>query len=92
MNMDKEINLRLYTVVGRDEVRIPLIKAVLTKASRSLLEINVKGSLEKPEITSKALPELDDTLQRILTNLENRGPARVPVIARPVEKPGGVQR
>jgi hypothetical protein len=92
MNMDKEINLRLYTVVGRDEIRIPLIKAVLAEASRSLLEINVKGSLEKPEITSKALPELDDTLQRILANLENRGPTRVPVIARPVEKPGGVQR
>ena len=74
MNLDRDINLRLYTVVGRDEIRIPLVKAVLAEASRKLLEINVKGSLEKPEISSTALPELDDTLQRILVDLENRPP------------------
>lgn len=89
MNLDRDINLRLYTVVGRGEIRLPLVKAVLAEASRKLLEINVKGSLENPQISSTALPELDDTLQRILVDLENR-PSR---IASPtVEEAAGMYR
>mgnify|MGYP001369813672 FL=1 len=89
MNLDKGINLRLYTVVGRDEIRLPLVKAVLAEASRKLLEINVKGSLENPQISSTALPELDDTLQRILVDLENRPPR----IASPIaEEAAGMYR
>ncbi|MEE2685958.1 MAG: hypothetical protein VYB09_06585 [Planctomycetota bacterium] len=92
MNLDREINLRLYTVVGRDEIRVPLVKAVLAEASRRLLEINVAGSLAKPEISSTALPELDDTLQRILVDLENRRPAVIPAVASPQPGSGGVFR
>ena len=92
MNLDREINLRLYTVVGRDEIRVPFIKAVLAEASRKLLEINVAGSLEKPEISSTALPELDDTLQRILVDLENRRPAVIPAVASPQPGSGEIFR
>ena len=92
MNLDREINLRLYTVVGRDEIRVPLVKAVLAEASRKLLEINVVGSLEKPEISSTALPELDDTLQRILVDLENRRPAVIPAVASPQPGSGEIFR
>ena len=39
MNLDRDINLRLYTVVGRDEIRLPLVKAVLAEVTAAAGEV-----------------------------------------------------
>ena len=83
MNVDREIDLKLYTAVGRGEIRVPIVSTVLAEASRSLMEINVVGKLDQPQIKRTAFPDLDDTMQRILADLEETLPGRPPTTAQP---------
>jgi len=72
MSFEEEINLNFYSRVGRQQVVIPIINAVLTEASKSLLQIEVVGTIGQPRVNSTAFPELDGAMERILKNLEPR--------------------
>ncbi|MBT4694729.1 MAG: hypothetical protein HOB73_15440, partial [Planctomycetaceae bacterium] len=78
MSFEEEINLNFYSRVGRQQIVIPIINAVLTEASKSLLQIEVVGTIGQPRVNSTAFPELDGAMERILKNLEPRiaAPAR----------------
>ena len=65
MNLDSEIHLKFYTVVGRDEFRVPLLDQVLGGASQELLEISVTGLLNDPHTSIRTLPNLTETLQQV---------------------------
>jgi hypothetical protein len=65
MDWNRRVNIDFYTLVGRQEIPVPLIRALLAEASRNILLIQVAGTVDEPVIKRKALPELDDTLQRI---------------------------
>ena len=84
MKFDSSIDLDFYAAVGqgRSNFEIPLLRNVLTEASRNLLKIEVVGSLEKPRVESTPLPELDETMERFFRDLNQR-------IARP-PNPGGM--
>ncbi|MEC7566583.1 MAG: hypothetical protein VX738_12955 [Planctomycetota bacterium] len=72
MSFDEEINLNFYSRVGRQQLALPLLNTVLSEASKSLLKIEVVGSVSQPRVNGTAFPELDDTMERILKNLEPR--------------------
>ncbi|MBT4843856.1 MAG: hypothetical protein HON92_00340, partial [Planctomycetaceae bacterium] len=72
MSFEEEINLNFYSRVGRQQIVIPIINAVLTEASKSLLQIEVVGTVGQPRVNSTAFPELDGAMERILKNLEPR--------------------
>jgi hypothetical protein len=72
MSFEEEINLNFYSKVGRQQIVIPIINAVLTEASKSLLQIEVVGTVGQPRVNSTAFPELDGAMERILKNLEPR--------------------
>jgi hypothetical protein len=72
MSFEEEINLNFYSRVGRQQIVIPIINAVLTEASKSLLQIEVVGTVGHPRVNSTAFPELDGAMERILRNLEPR--------------------
>jgi hypothetical protein len=65
MDLSRQINLDFYALVGREEFQLPLVKALLAEASKSILLIQVVGTVDQPQVIRKALPELDETLQRI---------------------------
>lgn len=65
MNLDRELNLRFYTRVGRSQIQLPLITSLLDEASRNILEIEVGGTLEEPNVRAKGFPEIDETLQQL---------------------------
>jgi len=69
LDLDNKINLSFYTLVGRSELRIPIVSSVLAEASRNLLKIQVVGTLDKPRVSGSAFPELDETMQNILNDL-----------------------
>ena len=69
LDFDNKINLSFYTLVGRSELRIPIVSSVLAEASRNLLKIQVVGTLDKPRVSGSAFPELDETMQNILNDL-----------------------
>ena len=65
MDLNRQINLSFYALVGRQEFQVPIVSALLAEASRNILRIQVAGSVDQPSVQRKALPELDETLQRI---------------------------
>ncbi len=71
-NFQQEISLDFYSLVGRDELQIPVLRYVLAEASKRILEIRVAGTLSQPEVQGTAFPELDETLRRLFPELGRR--------------------
>jgi len=65
MDLNRQVDLEFYALVGREEFQLPLVKALLARASKSILLIQVVGTADQPQVIRKPLPELDETLQRI---------------------------
>lgn len=70
MGLDKTLQLTFYTVVGRDEFRVPLISNVLGGASQQLMAINVDGPVDSPNIRKQALPALNEAMQQLQAELQ----------------------
>ena len=72
MNLQSQIDLTFYVLVGRGELEIPVIKQVVRAASQQLMLIRVGGTLQNPEPRQEALPALNQALQQIRNELESR--------------------
>ncbi len=72
MNFQSQIELTFYCLVGRGELDLPVIKQVVRAASQQLMLIHVGGTLQNPEPRQEALPALNQALQQIRGELENR--------------------
>jgi hypothetical protein len=70
VNLDKTINMTFYSVVGRDEWRIPLLSDLAGGASQQFLEIAVKGTLDNPTVEKKILPAVKESIDRLLADLQ----------------------
>ena len=70
MGLDKNLQLMFYTVVGRDQWRVPLVSDVLGGASQQLMAIYVNGPLDHPEIRKQALPAVNEAFQEIQAELQ----------------------
>ena len=73
MGLDKNLQLMFYTVVGRDQWRVPLVSDVLGGASQQLMAIYVEGPINHPEVRKQALPAVNEALQEIQNELQNMG-------------------
>jgi hypothetical protein len=65
MDFERRIDLQFYTMVGRDELHVPILRPVLGEASRRFLLIEVGGTCDQPEVRPTAFPVLNETLQQI---------------------------
>ena len=65
MDLNRQVNLDFYALVGRQEFQLPVIRMLLAEASKNILLIQVVGDVDNPQVIKKPLPELDDTLQRL---------------------------
>ena len=65
MNLDRDINLNFYSVVGRNRLNIPLISELYKASSQKVLWINVDGKLENPQTHRHVLPQLNESLQQL---------------------------
>ncbi|MFZ1934542.1 MAG: AsmA-like C-terminal region-containing protein [Thermoguttaceae bacterium] len=72
MNFQSQIELTFYCLVGRGELDLPVLKQVVRAASQQLMLIHVDGTLQNPEPKQEALPALNQALQQIRGELENR--------------------
>ena len=70
MNMDWDIDLNFYTVIGRNRLNIPLISKLYRAGSQRTLAIKVDGKLDDPRTHSKVLPEFNENVKRLF-NPEN---------------------
>jgi hypothetical protein len=68
-NFDRQIKLNFYTVVGRDELQLPIVRPLLGEASRQMMQIRVDGSLDNPRVTPEAFPGAKQFLQQVQEDL-----------------------
>ena len=70
IGFDRHVNLTMHSLVGGDSVKIPILNPVLGEASRQIMEIHVTGTLDAPQLDSKAFPALKETLDRLFPDLQ----------------------
>ncbi|REJ89214.1 MAG: hypothetical protein DWQ35_18495 [Planctomycetota bacterium] len=56
MDFDQEVKMIFNAIVGRDQIEVPLVTALLKQASPLLLLIYVDGPLSNPRTTREPLP------------------------------------
>lgn len=69
MDFQSNINLKFYTVVGRDKWHVPIISPILGGASEQALAINVTGTLQNPYTTREMFPLAKEALQQLQADL-----------------------
>ena len=69
MDMDKNIKLYFYTVLGSDKFRIPVLRPLLGETSQQIMQIKVDGTLSKPKTTREAFPAAKQLLQQLQSEL-----------------------
>jgi hypothetical protein len=65
MDFQRRINLQFYTIMGREQQWVPIIRPLLGEASRQFLLIHVDGTVNQPQMTREVLPGLNDTLRQL---------------------------
>ena len=65
MNLDWDIDLNFYTVIGRNRLNIPLISQLYRAGSQRTLAIKVDGKLDNPRTHSSVLPEFNENLKQL---------------------------
>lgn len=74
----REVDMKLYTQVGRDEAYLPIFRPLVGEASRQFLLFEVTGSLDRPVVNRQVFPNLNERLQEIFPELAIGAP-REPV-------------
>ncbi|MBN1395545.1 MAG: AsmA-like C-terminal domain-containing protein [Pirellulales bacterium] len=72
MDFQSAIKLSFYTLVGRGELELPLVKHVFRGASQQLMLIHVDGTLQEPQTRKEALPIVTQALEQISKELQRK--------------------
>jgi len=86
MTGQREIDLKFYTQVGRDEMHLPIVRPVLGEASRQFMLVEVTGTLDQPTVNKTAFPRLNERLQELFPELagqREQPEPTLPVISMP---------
>jgi len=69
MNGQRQIDLKFYPLVGREERQLPIFRPLLGQTGQELMLIEVTGTIDQPEITRTPFPRLDARLQQLFPEL-----------------------
>ncbi len=83
MNLQRHLNMYFYTMVGRQNLHLPIVRPAMGLASRQLMLIHVAGTLDQPELERKAFPGLNDTLQQIFPESPRKDPLPTTLLPKP---------
>jgi len=74
MNLDQDIALNFYSIVGRNKIRIPLLNELYHAGSQRIMWISVDGSVDNPKMSRQMLPQLNDSIRQLFQPTEPRTP------------------
>ncbi len=77
-NFDQELNLDFHTVVGRNEIRLPFVKNVVNRLGEQTMQMTVGGTLSAPQVSTQALPGINNFLKQWQTNTTTAPPTVEP--------------
>jgi hypothetical protein len=85
MNGQRQIDLKFYPIVGREDRHLPFFRPLLGETGREIMLIEASGTLDRPEISRKVFPRIDEQLQQLFPELVRDAPVEptVPVISVP---------
>jgi len=70
MNFDRQVNLTFHSLIGRNELNLPILKRILGQASEQIMRIHVTGDLMDPKITNELLPITNELLALVNETLK----------------------
>ncbi len=73
MDMQQQLNLDFYTMMGREDSYFPVIRPLLGMASRRFMVVRVSGSASNPIMSREVLPDLNDTLRQLFPETTELG-------------------
>jgi len=76
LGFDRRVNLIFYAMMGRDELKVPIITPALQEISKQLVQIKVEGTLDEPKVTKDAVPSISEALQQMFPELASRAQIR----------------
>ena len=71
MNMQSEIHLAFVPIVGRGDIRVPLVSDFFTVASQQSLVIYVDGPLQYPHTKKVGFPGLKEAMEQWQSDLKS---------------------
>lgn len=72
MNLDRQIDLKFYTLVGQREFDWQLLRYLVQQASSQILAIRVTGTLDDPDPRQLPLPAIKDALQQLFPEVAKK--------------------
>jgi len=87
VNLERQISLKFYPIMGREEQQIPFFRPLLGETGRQFMLIEVTGTLDRPDVTRTVLPKLDDRLRELFPELasEELVEPAMPILTAPRE-------
>ena len=73
-NFDHQLNLDFHAVVGRNEIRLPLVKNFVNRVGEQTLQMSVRGTLSDPQVSTQALPGINNLIKQLQTDLAITSP------------------
>jgi hypothetical protein len=71
-NLNQELDLNFYTVLGRNRFYLPVLSDLLHAGSQQLLWISVKGTVENPQLTRETFRALNEAVRLLLEDPTKR--------------------
>lgn len=72
MNLDRQIDMKFYTLVGSREWEPAALRALLQQAAQQILLIHATGTLDQPHLTREPLPMVRETLDQLFPEVATR--------------------
>jgi len=73
-NFDHQLNLDFHAVVGRNEIRLPLVKKIVNRVGEQTLQMSVRGTLTDPKVSTQALPGINNFIKQLQSGLDITSP------------------
>ena len=74
MNLEQDIALNFYSIVGRNKIRIPVLNELYHASSQRILWISVDGTVSNPKMSRQVLPQLNDSIRQLFQPVQPRSP------------------
>jgi hypothetical protein len=65
VDFDNNVNLKMYSMLPRNQIPIPLLHELVGEATKGWVQIDVTGKLSQPKTSVKAASPLDDALKNL---------------------------
>ena len=70
MSFEQQVDLTFHTMVGRNQIRLPVVHNLLGEASQQIMEIRVTGAADNPQVQNSVLPGVNQTIQQLQSDLQ----------------------